>query len=264
MAEARRGRHVAVTRGVSPALARCELTFLEREPIDYARAVTQHAAYERVLQDLDLQVIRIDADEALPDCCFVEDVAIVLDEFAVATRPGAPSRRGEVASVAAALGRHRTLRTIEAPATIDGGDVLRIGRTIYVGESARTSTDGVAQLRAITADFGYTVQPVPIRGCLHLKSAVSELADGVVLINPAWVDRAAFAAFDRIEIDPDEPHAANALRIGDGAIYPASFPRTLQRIRGRGIAPALVDVSELQKAEGAVTCCSLVFAGVLK
>jgi len=255
---------IAITREVSRSLGDCELSYLDRAAIDVERAIAQHADYCRALESLGCDVIALDAEGAFPDAVFVEDVAIVLDELAVATRPGAPSRRGEVASVAAALGRHRTLRTIEAPATIDGGDVLRIGRTIYVGESARTSADGVAQLRAITADFGYTVQPVPIRGCLHLKSAVSELADGVVLINPAWIDRAAFAAFDRIEIDPDEPHAANALRIGDGAIYPASFPRTLQRIRGRGIAPALVDVSELQKAEGAVTCCSLVFAGVLK
>jgi dimethylargininase len=255
---------IAITREVSRSLGDCELSYVDRAAIDVGRAIAQHADYCRALESLGCDVIALAAEDAFPDAVFVEDVAIVLDELAVVTRPGAPSRRGEAASVAAALHGHRTLRTIEAPATIDGGDVLRIGRTIYVGESARTSADGVAQLRAIAADFGYAVQPVPIRGCLHLKSAVSELADGIVLINPAWVDRAAFAAFDRIEIDPDEPHAANALRIGDGAIYPASFPRTLRRIRDRGITPALIDVSELQKAEGAVTCCSLVFAGALK
>jgi dimethylargininase len=141
--------------------------------------------------------------------------------------------------------------------------VLRIGRTIYVGESARTDADGIAQLRAIVRDAGYTVQPVPIRGCLHLKSAVTDVADDVVLINPEWVDRASFAAFRQIEIDAGEPHAANALRIGDGVIYPASFPRTLRRLESAGVAPLPVDVSELQKAEGAVTCCSLVFSGAL-
>jgi dimethylargininase len=198
---------IAITREVSRSLGDCELSYLDRAAIDVERAIAQHADYCRALESLGCDVIALDAEDAFPDAVFVEDVAIVLDELAVVTRPGAPSRRGEAASVAAALHGHRTLRTIEAPATIDGGDVLRIGRTIYVGESARTSADGVAQLRAITAGFGYAVQPVPIRGCLHLKSAVSELADGIVLINPAWVDRAAFAAFDRIEIDPDEPTA---------------------------------------------------------
>jgi dimethylargininase len=184
----------------------------------------------------------------------------VLDGLAVVTRPGAPSRRAEVASVATALERFRTLKTIEAPGTLDGGDVLLIGRTIFVGVSARTNAEGIAQLRAIGNGFGYTVQPVLIRGCLHLKSAVSEIDDGAVLINPDWVDRIAFAPFRQIDIDPGEPHAANALRIGDGVIYPASFPRTLRRLEEVGIRPTLVDMSELQKAEGAVTCCSLVFS----
>ena len=206
-------------------------------PIDVDCAAAQHEAYCRALASLGCDVITLAAEHALPDAVFVEDIAIVLDELAVITRPGAASRRAEVASVAMELGRHRTLRTIEAPATIDGGDVLRIGRTIYVGASARTNADGIAQLRAIVRETGYAVQPVPIRGCLHLKSAVSEVADGTVLINPEWVDRAAFATFRQIDIDPAEPHGANALRIGDGVIYPASFPRTLRRLADAGIAP---------------------------
>jgi len=192
---------------------------------------------------------------------FVEDISIVLDGLAVVTRPGAPSRRPEVASVVRELGRHRTLATIEPPGTVDGGDVLTIDRTIYVGASARTNADGIAQLRRIAGTAGYTVQAVPIRGCLHLKSAVTEVAEGTVLINPEWVDRIAFAPFGQIEIDRDEPHAANALRIGDRVVYPASFPKTLRRLESAGIRPTLVDMSELQKAEGAVTCCSLVFDG---
>lgn len=254
---------IAITREVSRSLGACELSYVDRVSIDVERATTQHAAYRRALASLACDMIALAAADDFPDAVFVEDVAVVLDELAIVTRPGAPSRRAEVASVAEALGRHRMLKTIEAPGTVDGGDVLVIGRTIFVGESARTNADGIAQLRAIAGAVGYKVRPVPIRGCLHLKTAVSEIADGTVLINRDWVDPAAFASLRRIEIDPDEPHAANGLRIGDGLIYPVSYPRTLERLEAAGIAPLLVDLSELQKAEGAVTCCSLVFSGAL-
>lgn len=255
---------IAITRDVSRSLGDCELSYVDRVPIDVERAAAQHAAYRRALAALGCDVIALAAAEAFPDAVFVEDVAIVLDELAIVTRPGAASRRGEVASVAAELARHRSLKTIDPPGTVDGGDVLVIGRTIFVGESARTNADGIAQLRAIAGPAGYTVQPVPIQGCLHLKSAVSEIADGTVLIHRQWVDPAVFASFRRIEIDPAEPHAANGLRIGDAVIYPASYPRTLARLEAAGIALVLVDVSEIQKAEGAVTCCSLVFSGALR
>jgi dimethylargininase len=254
---------IAITRDVSRSLADCELSFVDRVVIDVARAAAQHEAYRRALASLGCDVIALPAAHEFPDAVFVEDAAVVLDTIAVVTRPGAASRRAEVPSVASELARHRTLHTIEAPGTVDGGDVLTIDRTIYVGASARTNADGIAQLRRIAATAGYVVQPVAIRGCLHLKSAVTEVAEGTVLINPDWVDRIAFAPFSQIDIDPGEPHAANGLRIGDGVIYPASFPRTLRRLESAGIAPTLVDVSELQKAEGAVTCCSLVFSGAL-
>ena len=252
---------IAITRAVSRSLGECELSYLGRVSIDVDRAAGQHEAYCRALASLGCEVIALAAEHELPDAVFVEDISIVLDGLAVVTRPGAPSRRPEVASVVRELGRHRTLATIEPPGTVDGGDVLTIDRTIYVGASARTNADGIGQLRRIAGTAGYTVQAVPIRGCLHLKSAVTEVAEGTVLINPDWVDRIAFAPFSQIDIDPGEPHAANGLRIGDGVIYPASFPRTLRRLESAGIAPTLVDVSELQKAEGAVTCCSLVFDG---
>ena len=255
---------IAVTRDVSRSLGDCELSYVDRVSIDVERAAAQHEAYRSALASLGCEVIGLAAEHELPDAVFVEDVAIVLDELAVVTRPGAPSRRAEVASIARELGRHRALATIEAPGTLDGGDVLTIDRTIYVGVSARTNADGIAQLRNRVRAAGYIVQAVPIRGCLHLKSAVTEVAEGTVLINPEWVDRIAFAPFHQIDIDRDEPHAANALRIGDGVVYPSSFPRTLRRLESAGIRPTLVDVSELQKAEGAVTCCSLVFDGALK
>jgi dimethylargininase len=255
---------IAITRDVSRTLGDCELSYVGRAPIDIDLARQQHSAYRRALESCGCRVVALPAEDDLPDAVFIEDVALVFDEIAVRTRPGAASRRAETASVAGVLERYRVLRTIEPPGTLDGGDILCIGRTIYVGESARTNESGIEQLRSIVGDVSlgesrYTVQPVAIRECLHLKSSVTLVADGVVLINPGWVDRAVFAAFRQIEIDPAEPHAANALRIGERVIYPANFPLTQRRLANAGIATAIVDVSELQKAEGAVTCCSLVF-----
>lgn len=248
---------IAITREVSRSLARCELSFVERAPIDFALACKQHRRYRDALAALGCDVAGLPADDDHPDAVFVEDVAVVVDEVAVMTRPGAPSRRGEGAAVAAALAKHRPLRTIEAPGTLDGGDVLRIGRRVFVGESARSNADGIAQLRTILAAYGYIVEGVAVQGCLHLKSAVTALDDETVLLQPAWIDRAAFAAYRIVEIDPAELHAANALRVGESVISPACFPRTHARIRGAGVGVVAVDVSELQKAEGAVTCCSL-------
>ena len=250
---------IAVTREVSPALGDCELSYVPRELIDVARASAQHRDYQRALETLGCRVLALSAEPGLPDSVFVEDVAIVLDEIAVLTRPGALSRRAEVAGLAEVLRRYRPVRAIEAPGTLDGGDVLRIGRTLYVGESARSNAEGIAQLRGLLTAHGYTVQGAPTRGCLHLKSAVTQLDNDTVLLQPEWVDRARFADFRVIEVDPVEPHAANVLRIGDALVMPASFPRTRQRLLDAGFHVIAVDVSELQKAEGAVTCCSLVF-----
>jgi dimethylargininase len=249
----------AITRAVSPSLARCELSHIGRTPIDVALARAQHDEYLRALESAGCRVTVLPEQAELPDSVFVEDVAIVLDEVAVMTRPGAPSRRPEGASVADLLRRYRPLEAIESPATLDGGDVLRIGRTLYVGQSARSNPEGLAQLRKLLGPHGYAVEGVPTHECLHLKSAVTALSDGCVLLQPAWVDRRRFAEFRIIEVDPAEAHAANVLRIGDALIMPVNFPRTRQRLLDAGFQVTVVDVSELQKAEGAVTCCSLVF-----
>jgi dimethylargininase len=258
-----RPRRIAVTRGISPAFARCELTHLAREPIDVALAERQHAAYEALLAKLGCVVERLAVEPALPDSVFVEDAAVVLDELAVITRPGAESRRAETTSVAAALARHRPLVHLEAPATLDGGDVLRLGRHLFVGRSARTNDAGIEQLAVLVAPFGYRVTAVSLDGCLHLKTAVTEVADGAVLIHPAWLDVSAFTDYELLEVDPSEPFAANALRVVDArggdatVVFPAAFPRTRGRLEARGIHVRTVDVSEIAKAEGGVTCCSL-------
>ncbi len=253
---------IAITREVSASLADCQLSFVDRHPIDVARARAQHTAYRDALTALGCEVIALPAADAMPDAVFVEDVAVVVDEVAVMTRPGAPSRRAEGASVAQALGHHRPLQSMQAPATLDGGDVLRVGRKVFVGQAARTSAEGVAELAERLQPFGYVVRGVPTRACLHLKSAVTQVAPETLLIQPQWVDRESFAGYRLIEVDPLEEHAANALWVGgNGVIHPGSFPRTRERLERAGIPVIAVDLSELQKAEGATTCCSIVFSG---
>lgn len=250
---------LAITRGISTALERCELTHLARQPIDMARAHEQHAAYERALAELGCEVRRLAAEPDLPDCVFVEDTAIVLDELAIITRPGALSRRRETGAVAAALAPHRELRFIQAPATLDGGDVLCIDRTLYVGISRRTNAAAIAQVRAHVLPLGYAVTGMAVTGCLHLKSAVTPVAPGTLLINPRWVDPHAFEPLRLIAVDAAEPAAANALLIGNTIVYPSAHPATRERLARHGIQLCSIDVSELLKGEGAVTCCSLVF-----
>ena len=250
---------IAVTRDVSSSLGHCELSFVPRVDIDVELARRQHHGYRQALSALGCRVIGLAAEDDLPDAVFVEDVALVLDELAVMTRPGAASRRPEGASVALVLGQYRKLLSIESPGTLEGGDVMRIGRTIHVGQSARTNASGIEQLTRLVSDYGYSVRAIPMSGCLHLKSAVTLVADDTLLLHPGWVDRDAFPGFRVVEIDPDEPHAANTLRVGSGVIYPSCFPRTQERLSRAGVEVTTVDVSELQKAEGAVTCCSLVF-----
>ena len=247
----------AITREISPALADCQLSFVAREAIDVTRARAQHAAYRAALEGLGCEVLELPADPACPDCVFVEDVALAFDEVAIATRPGAESRRGEGDTVLELVGSMRPVLRIEAPGTLDGGDVLHIGKRVFVGASARSNASGHQQLRDLLAPYGYSVESVATRECLHLKSAVTQVGEAIVLINAAWVDATPFAAYTCIEVDPSEEHAANAVRVGDSLLYPDCFPRTLARLRAAGMVVITVDVSELQKAEGAVTCCSI-------
>jgi dimethylargininase len=250
---------LALTRDVNPSFNRCELTHLSRQPIDVALAREQHAAYERALADAGCDVRRLDAGDDLPDSVFIEDTAVVVDEMAIVGRPGVASRRGEPAAVADALAAYRPVRWIEAPGVLEGGDVLIMGRRVFVGSSGRTNASGVEQLRQLLESIGYTVIAVPVSGCLHLKSAVSAIGDALVLMNSAWVPREPFGDCDVVEVDPAEPYAANAVRIRGRVVYPASFPQTRRAIEASGLEVSVVDVSELQKAEGAVTCCSVIF-----
>jgi dimethylargininase len=248
---------IALTRAVPPSIAQCELTHVSRAPIDLARATLQHQQYEEALVALGCTVQRLPPTPGLPDSVFVEDMAVVLPEVAVMTRPGAESRRGEVADVATALAPYRELVTMEAPGTLDGGDVLCIGTHIYVGQSERTNAEGIRQLTGVLSPYGYKVQAVQMSGCLHLKTAVTRVARDTVLLNSQWVDAEAFAEFERIEVQPDEPFAANALLVGDAVLYPARHVGTRRRLEERGVDVRTVAADELEKAEGGVTCCSI-------
>lgn len=236
----------------------CELSHLPRRPIDLDLARHQHAAYEQALRDAGCEVRQLAELPQHPDSVFVEDTVIALDEVAVITRPGAASRRGEVDSMASALSGLRKVSRVEAPGTIDGGDVLRLERVVYVGASARSSADGIAQLGRLLAPFDYRVVAVPMTDCLHLKSAVTRVADDELLVNPAWVDAACFPGWQVIAVDAAEPHAANALWLGNTVIHAASAPRTTAKLRAQGIDVRSMDMSEMEKAEGAVTCCSVI------
>jgi dimethylargininase len=251
---------IAITRKVSPAIQQCELTHIERTPIDFARAEHQHAQYEKALAAIGCTVQSLAAEPDLPDSVFVEDIAIVLDECAVITRPGVDSRQPEIETIVNALSSFRELMFVKAPGSVDGGDVLRIGKTLYVGLSSRTNQAAVNQMQQFLHPFGYEVKGVHVDGCLHLKTAVTLVAKNTILLNPEWVSAADFPGMNCIAVDPSEPNAANALLIGETIIYPTAYTKTQARLARQNIPMQLVDVSELTKAEGAVTCCSLIFS----
>jgi dimethylargininase len=247
-------------RTISRSLAACELTHSPRQEFDLERAHRQHEAYVAALRAAAVAVTVLPEAPELPDAMFVEDVVLVLDELAILTRPGAASRRPEVALMAAAVAAVRRRFEILAPGTLEGGDVLRVGRTLFVGQSSRTNAEGIRQLAEIVAPFGYEVRPVGLRGCLHLKSAVTAPTPEVLVANPAWIEPAAFRGFDVIPVDPGEPRAANVLPVNGRVFVVASAPRTAEALSARGLDVHTLDVSELEKAEAGLTCSSVLFA----
>lgn len=249
---------IAITRAISESITNCELTHLERAPIDLQIARAQHQQYKSALKAIGCKVISLPELPQFPDSVFVEDTAVILDEVAIITNPGAVSRQPEIDSIVEVLQQYRKLIRIESPATVDGGDVLVVGKKIYVGLSSRSNNEAVEQMQSSLKDFGYKVIGVEIMGCLHLKSAVTAISAEMLLINPNWVDKNLFAEMKFIEVDENEPSAANGLLIGDAVIYPTAFPKTQRKLEENGIKLILVDADELAKAEGAVTCCSLI------
>ena len=252
----------AFTRAVSPKLAECELTHLDRVAIDPRVAELQHAAYEQALAEAGFDLIRLPDLPDHPDAVFVEDNALLLGGHAVILRPGAASRASETPSTAAGLEPHFEVHRLQT-GFADGGDVLRIGQTIYVGRSTRTDAIGIAELGRIATPLGFRVIEASLRDCLHLKTGATLAgrdASGtpVLLFNPRCIDPAQFTGVEPLAVDEHEPAAANCLRVGEKLILPAGNPRTAEALRTRGFEVIEIDVSEPQKAESGVTCMSLI------
>ena len=249
----------AITRRVSPCIGKCELTYLTRRPIDVRRARQQQQAYERLLSDLGLHVISLPAEQELPDAVFVEDTAVVTDEVAVVTTMGCTARRREVDSISPVLEKYRLLQSINGAGVLEGGDVVQVGRTLFVGISTRTNVNGISQLSRIVTPYGYEVRPVQVKGCLHLSTGCGFIGRNTILANPSWVDLSPFEGFEIINVSPSEPWSANGLTLADHVLISAASPQTAARVRERGFRVLTVDISEFEKAEGGLTCLTLIF-----
>jgi len=252
---------IALVRAVSPGLGNCELTHIARQPIDAARASAQHEVYVAVLRELGARIEYLPPLPGSPDGVFVEDTAVVLGEIAIMARPGARSRQHEIATVAETLGRHRATVELAGDDRLEGGDVLRIGRTLYVGQSTRTNASGVARLRALTQSLGYEVRPVEVHGCLHLKTACTYIPPRWIVANPEWVEVGEFCDFTVLRVSRGEPFAANTLTLGSVTLVSAAAPQTERTLVSAGVVTRRLDVSELHKAEAGLTCLSLVLGG---
>jgi dimethylargininase len=248
-----------LTRDVSPRIAECQLTFMERQAIDYRKACEQHKRYTETVKDMGFDVVSLPSQPFFPDGVFVEDNAVIVDEVAVIGTPARMSRRDEVHGLAEVLSRYRHVEYLTAGATLEGGDVIFSGNICYVGQSTRTNHEGIQQLEAILAPFGYEVMPVLVSGCLHLSTGASYLGKDVVLVNSQWVDTSAFRGHETIEVPRSEPWAANVLAFDDIVVLPESHPQTRALLESRGFTTRTIDISELMKAEAGLTCMSLIF-----
>ena len=254
---AKKSKLVAITHVPSPNMQGCIRTYIESAAIDLELARKQHAGYCAVLEECGADIVTLDTNVELPDSVFVEDAAVVLDEIAVVGVMGALSRRDESTAVEAELRKWRLVHRIELPATLDGGDVLRIGKTILIGFSSRTNEEGVTAFKQMAEPLGYRVIVVPVTGCLHLKSACCALPDGALVVNKKWIDSRAIAGFETLDVPEEEPWGANVTLVRSSVVMPASNTRMNEKIARRGFAVHGVDLSEFQKAEGSASCLSI-------
>jgi dimethylargininase len=249
----------ALIRGVSRSISECELTFIDRQVIDSACAIEQHHQYQELLKSLGVRVIDVPAEDACPDCCFLEDTAVVLDEIAIISRPGSEARRREVEGVKSFVGQYRTTVEVEAPATLEGGDVLRIGRDLFVGVTSRTNLQGVEALRTHASQHGYKIHAVTVPGALHLKSVCTAIDDHTILADPSRFDIVPFANYEIVKVPREEWMAANILRVNSTVCMHSGFPATRNLLEKRGVTVRTTDISEFLKAEAGLTCMSLLY-----
>ena len=250
---------IALTHIVSPNINQCELTYRDREPIHYERSMDQHDAYCQLLWDCGLEVVELTVNLEYPDSTFIEDTAVVVDEIAIMANIGIESRRGEVEGIESELAKYREIVHVKPPATLDGGDVLQIGKSIFGGLSPRTNEAGIQSLKGFLEPFGYNIVPVKLKDCLHLKSACTAIGEDTLLVNSHWLDLDSFTDFRIIHVPEDEPYAANALWINDTVLMHSGFSKTIEIARSEGFTVKTTDISELLKAEAGITCSSIIF-----
>lgn len=252
----------ALVRRPSPRLADGLLTHLARRPVDVSLALQQWHGYVDILSYNGVEVTEVEPADDYPDAVFVEDTAVVCDDLAVITRPGAPQRRAETVGTRAALAAAGyRIADISAPATLDGGDVLKVEDTVYVGLTARTNLEGVQQLRDLSAPLGKKVVEVRVTKALHLKSAVTALPDGTIIgYLPAVDDPSVFPSFHAV---PEEGGSHVVLLGDDRILMASSAPRSAKEFKAMGYRPQIVDVGEFEKMEGCVTCLSIRLRGVI-
>jgi dimethylargininase len=250
---------VAVTNVPSPLLHLGVRTFADEASLDHAMALRQHEQYRGALRQCGCRVVTLEVNRQFPDSVFVEDTALVLDEIAIMMSPGAASRRDEPRGIEPTLREYRDVVRVEPPATIDGGDIVRAGRRLFVGASQRTNTAGIQALAELSGDYGYEVTAIPVHGCLHLKSACSALPDGRFLVNSNWIDVSPLPSDRLLEVPANEAWAGDVLVIGSRIIVSDAFPETIALLEREGWEAVPVAVSEFAKVEGGVTCLSLVF-----
>ena len=249
----------AITRGVSRRIAACQLTYRSREEVNYEKATSQLERYCELLRKWNVDLLPLTASDSYPDCCFVQDTAVVLDEVCVIASMGAPARLGEVSEVEKAVAHFRKIRRIFAPATLDGGDVVQFGKRLFVGLSTRTNARGIAALASIVEAFGYTVVPVAVNGGLHLTTGCGIVNDETVLLNPRWLDASAFKGLRQLHVSEEEPWAANTIRVENSVCLEEGVPMTRELVEPYVGSIDTLDISEFRKAEGSLSCLSLIF-----
>ena len=248
---------LALTHLPSPRLAECQRTYVEEAPIDLRRAHQQHDHYCARLAALGASVRRLEINPDYPDSVFVEDTVVVLDELAVLASMGHASRRGETRAMESVVSEYRRVEHLSAAARLEGGDVLRVGRQLLVGLSQRTNRAGFEELRELAAPLGYQVRPLRVGACLHLKSACTALPDGTLLVNPDWLDSEELADFTQLTVARGEEHGANLLLLGEQVLISSAYRATAEALRSQGYTVESLDVSEFAKAEGCLTCMSV-------
>ena len=229
---------------------------------DYEKVLQQHEAYRKTLASCGVDVKVLPAEEAYPDSCFVEDVAVVTGRCAVIANPGAATRKGEIAGIREVLMEYyapSVIEAIQAPGTLEGGDVMMCGDTFYVGQSARTNSEGIRQFGQILGKYGYTVIEVPLEEVLHLKTGVNYLENNNLLVSGEFIDKPEFASYHRIIIPQEEAYAANCIWMNGTVIVPEGYPAVLAAVQGAGYPVITVDTSEFRKIDGGLSCLSLRF-----